>query len=589
VQYTVAHQVHAQGAGLPSLGNDLPSPVTTVLTKSSKRPAWATPLLCFIAFVGLLLFAVSLGLLNQARPGLSYTVTGTWMSLFLCIFAAAPLLADRVAARNGCCCCCPSGCCCTLEPLTPGFFWRYYHFMVAVISFLLALGWFIGGRPDGGVWGLSVLLLACIYLYLERQERVEVSKPGNMPPTVDLEAHNDTNIINPPQDVDRADSTASPGFSIAVASCGVAALRSLALVLYSLLLGGCWLQVQRQSFSPDGTFVMVSVNGVSQRILTQCRGPRSDVVPTIWVEVGGGGHSMSDLWGFRDFMADKFQRRICSYDMPGTGWSDPYLANQPQITAQVMEAMGEPGPFICLGSMDLGDLRCLKYCSAQPSKCRAVVPVSWGAPGEFQSYVDYYYAGDADKQKALVQSTCALRKDMGNIINFFAVSWGIIAAFLAAPDYEPKVTCFPFCGTYTHTSGVNLSHCIPHNCIPGLTILITLQTVEPPESVCGDLYPLPLSVPVLGFNLAQTPEQIDKTCKDWGYTVGSKDCGYFHYNYNKTIQTNKDLVARNPKSKLFLCGTDCDSAKGSSFVINQNTMIPWFANTLWDAIKDIKT
>jgi pimeloyl-ACP methyl ester carboxylesterase len=336
---------------------------------------------------------------------------------------------------------------------------------------------------------------------------------------------------------------------------------------------------------------------------------------------------MSDLWGFRDFMADKFQRRICSYDMPGTGWSDPYLANQPQITAQVMEAMGEPGPFICLGSMDHGDLRCLKYCSANPSKCRAVVPVSFGASGEFQSYLDYYYPGDADKQKALVQSTCALRKGMGNIINFFAVSWGIIAALLAAPDYEPKVTSFPFCGTHIHMSGVNLSHCIPHTCIPGLTtlmILTTLQTVGPQSrsvehlslnhnekqwltnsnilAECPadlfygysswaqpDLYPLPLSVPVLGFNLAQTPEQIDKTCKDWGYTVGSKDCGFLHYNYKKTIQTNKDVVARNPKSKLFLCGTDCDSANGNSFVINQNTMIPWFANTLWDAIKDIQT
>ena len=34
-------------------------------------------------------------------------------------------------------------------------------------------------------------------------------------------------------------------------------------------------------------------------------------------------------------------------------------------------------------------------------------------------------------------------------------------------------------------------------------------------------YPLPLSVPVFGFNMAMSTEQLNKRCADWGYAVGS--------------------------------------------------------------------
>ena len=120
--------------------------------------------------------------------------------------------------------------------------------------------------------------------------------------------------------------------------------------------------------------------------------------------------------------------------MPGTGWSDARIVNQPQITAQVVEA------FICLGSMDGGDVPCLKYCSSNPRMCRAVIPITFGSSGEFQDYFDYYFAGDAESQQAPVKTTCTCCKGMGNVINFFAVSWVIIPSVMAAPEYESKVT-----------------------------------------------------------------------------------------------------------------------------------------------------
>ena len=59
------------------------------------------------------------------------------------------------------------------------------------------------------------------------------------------------------------------------------------------------------------------------------------------MEVGGGGHSMSDLWGLRDAISQRYGRRYCSYDLPGVGWSDYALTDQPIITEQVL-------PFIAI-------------------------------------------------------------------------------------------------------------------------------------------------------------------------------------------------------------------------------------------------
>ena len=61
---------------------------------------------------------------------------------------------------------------------------------------------------------------------------------------------------------------------------------------------------------------------------------------------------MSDLWGVRDYVLKHYPHfRYCSYDMPGTGWSDPLVSNQPDITERVMAELGETGPFIVIGSL----------------------------------------------------------------------------------------------------------------------------------------------------------------------------------------------------------------------------------------------
>ena len=180
--------------------------------------------------------------------------------------------------------------------------------------------------------------------------------------------------------------------------------------------------------------------------------------------------------------------------------------------------MGEPGPFICLGSMDGGDERCLRYCSSNPRNCRGVVPVGFGASREFQSYVDYYGGGHT-KQMEMVKSTCAARKGAGNMINFLLVSWGLIAAIIpASPTYQPRERAFEhlFLNILNEkqwlTNANILAEC-PLELFYGYS-----DWAKPQE------YPLPLSVPVFGFNMAISTEQLNKRCADWGYAVGSKVC-----------------------------------------------------------------
>jgi len=45
------------------------------------------------------------------------------------------------------------------------------------------------------------------------------------------------------------------------------------------------------------------------QVLTRCSGARNSTVPTMWVEVGGGGHSMSDLWGLEEYIVGTYGRR----------------------------------------------------------------------------------------------------------------------------------------------------------------------------------------------------------------------------------------------------------------------------------------
>ena len=235
---------------------------------------------CFAA-VGLVMFGICLGLLNESS--LPYTVTGTWMSGFLACFAAEPLVTGLVlpvsSASRGCACC----------PRYP------YSLTVAGISVFLSLGWFVGGRYDGGLWASTILLLVGFQYGMEKRGLTESSvEAGEACATrqsnvADQSTESFGKLSDQLQDPAEKGALAAPGASGRIASFALNFWRCVVLVLYFFLLGGCWLQaIGYRAHPPDGVFVTISVGDVTQSILTNCKGPRSDVTPTLFLEVGGG-------------------------------------------------------------------------------------------------------------------------------------------------------------------------------------------------------------------------------------------------------------------------------------------------------------
>ena len=91
---------------------------------------------------------------------------------------------------------------------------------------------------------------------------------------------------------------------------------------------------------------MVDVNGIQMRL--DCRGSGS---PTVVLEAGAGGSSSSwiriqnDVAGFT---------RVCSYDRPGFGWSDPvHESLSPVQVAEMLHTLlensGESPPYLMVG------------------------------------------------------------------------------------------------------------------------------------------------------------------------------------------------------------------------------------------------
>ena len=272
-------------------------------------------------------------------------------------------------------------------------------------------------------------------------------------------------------------------------------------------------------------------------------------------------------------------RRVCMYDMPGTGWSDAALVNNPVITAQVIEAMNEPGPFLILGNMDDGDQRAYQYALDHPENVKAVIPVVFGDADEFSQQANFY--GWAEEETlAVAASTLQQRMYTGDFINAIGVCWGIIPFFATNPTYVPqeKAAESIFLNIYNEkqwTTNIN----VLYNGVHQPSRWVSKHSLWAQRT---DLDP---AIPVFGFRLDLTTDQLLQQCIDFGYAVDSIECEFVFYDYNTTRTFNEAVVARNPLSRLFAC-TSCEGT--NAFVINQEANIPWFAETLMTAVGDIR-
>ena len=590
----------------------------------SPQGSWWVQLLLasyfLVGFAGLVTNLVNLNRGVQGNKLVLPLASATWLNVLVMYFSFSTLiwfmdLPLGISIRDGW----RESCCCSkLQSRLLVSLSQFYHEAISLFALLLVFGFFLGLNESAGGWALCLLSLSLLNMWLHRKssslsaylsshcqhEGNSKTADGSVGPDPCTAGPSEADYSPLPGDNDKSsvrlhippEGCAKFGRTFLVKS--YFALQGLAYICTAMLLGGAWLGAAGwQTYTPDGTFVTITYpNGVSSQILTQCVGPVSSTLPTLWVEVGGGGHSMIDLWGFRDvWTSPPYARRYCSYDMPGTGWSSAALAygqsglDSVQLTTRIMDAVGETSPVICMGSMDDGPGRCLKFCLAYPPRCVAVVPVGWAAPGEFYGYGQYYGLSSSVLQE-YAKSILALRLNAGNLVNFFGVGWGLVNSIITNPDYVPKAQAREslFLNVLNEKQWSTNCNVIYEN----LVDIASSEWLQPSIWLNPD-NALPASIPVIGYGMKYTPAQLNQQCKDYGYPLNSKDCGYIYWIYNQTIANDYTIVNTlsvgggpgRPNSQLILCETGCP-AKGS-FFLNQGSSIGWFAETLAQAVQTI--
>ena len=134
---------------------------------------------------------------------------------------------------------------------------------------------------------------------------------------------------------------------------------------------------------------MVDVDGIQMRL--DCRGSGS---PTVVLESGAQSYSIH-WWKVQDEVA-KFTR-VCSYDRPGFGWSDPTPMNSSQQVATLLhatlEAAGERPPYLMVGH-SLGGVFVRAFAAEYPDEVVGMVLVDssheqqhLGIPPEFDPFI----------------------------------------------------------------------------------------------------------------------------------------------------------------------------------------------------------
>ena len=66
------------------------------------------------------------------------------------------------------------------------------------------------------------------------------------------------------------------------------------------------------------------------------------------------------------------------------------------------------------------------------------------------------------------------------------------------------------------------------------------------------------------------------------------DCRYESQLADDEAIVAAHVAAGSAGSALVVCYAECTAANGNGFVINQGSMIPWFAEALWERVKDLK-
>lgn len=316
-----------------------------------------------------------------------------------------------------------------------------------------------------------------------------------------------------------------------------------------LLLGGCGtIAVGWHLYPARGQFYDLTLaSGAVQRIHAWCTGPVNASLPTVWLEVGGGGHSMSDGYGLQ-FALNARGRRVCTHDPPGTAWSklspslSPAALPNVELTSLLIAAMGEPGPFILVGTADGAAERIYAYALAQPAHVAALVPMQHGV-GEFKALAAYYGWSPA-VAAAHASSVLSTRVALADVIRFLAVPWGLMPAFApTSPTFVPQELqreCHFLNLMHEGQWDMQARYLAAQVASPGSTVL-AVDAWEANRSLAAH-------IPVLAVdNVPADP------CGNYKYPPGSDDCAALLYTFQAGSAFMREMTSMTAGSVYTSC------------------------------------
>jgi pimeloyl-ACP methyl ester carboxylesterase len=356
-------------------------------------------------------------------------------------------------------------------------------FLSALSTPLLFILYLIGYRSDGALWTVTTSIALCFILHsiwleeskthstniiIQHDEDENISPKSPLVTTCDEFPFTHTPSSSSFPTLTSSSNSSSnsncncldcclpKGTSkkIQIFSCIHSSIWCLASIVLVLLLGGAGtIAAGWRLYPPRGQIYSISLSdysnspaGNSQRIHAWCTGPSTTNLPTLFLDFGGGGHSMSDVYGLQEAF-NALGRRVCLYDPPGTGWSalgpgfnaeaGDINPSHSRLIATLLNQMGEKGPFIWIGSMDGGAERIYQLALERPDLVRALVPMQYGNP-EFLA-ASVYFNQTQTQTETLAKLSLTPRLLFCDIIRFLGIQWGLVSLFVPFDaNFVPK-------------------------------------------------------------------------------------------------------------------------------------------------------
>jgi pimeloyl-ACP methyl ester carboxylesterase len=176
----------------------------------------------------------------------------------------------------------------------------------------------------------------------------------------------------------------------------------LALLVIVMIVGAIYQSAASASdlkkYPPPGQLYDVG----EHRLHLNCIGKGS---PTVILEAGGG--SPGRVWHLVQEKVAEFTR-VCSYDRPGFGWSDPASGplsseQMADILHQLLETANVPGPYVMVGH-SAGGVLIREFTQKYPSEVIGMVLVDSSHESQNLRFPPEYL--DSAKQKVMMYKAC---------------------------------------------------------------------------------------------------------------------------------------------------------------------------------------